>query len=42
MSGSSHRKEVTRRMLKVRLIFIATLLASFMAGTKHTGMFDGW
>lgn len=30
-------------MLKVRLIFIATLLASFLgASGKHTGMFDGW
>ncbi len=29
-------------MLKVRLIFIATLLASFMAGAQFTGPFDGW
>ncbi len=29
-------------MLKVRLIFIATLLASFMAGAQSAGMFDGW
>jgi hypothetical protein len=29
-------------MLKVRLIFIATLLASFLANSRFTGTFDGW
>ena len=29
-------------MLKVRLIFIATLLASFFGAANHTGTFDGW
>lgn len=29
-------------MLKVRLIFIATLLASFIGAGHSTGMFDGW
>jgi hypothetical protein len=42
MSGSSDVKEVNRRMLKVRLIFIATLLASFLGAAKNTGMCDGW
>ena len=29
-------------MLKVRLIFIATLLASFLGSWQFTGMHDGW
>jgi hypothetical protein len=29
-------------MLKVRLIFIATLLASFVGNSRFTGIFDGW
>jgi hypothetical protein len=29
-------------MLKVRLIFIATLLASFLGSARFTGPFDGW